>query len=185
MTGADRRARRSKTVFEVFYDKHQDTWRGFAYLHTGDAASAEEITDQVTGRLMQTWDHALAQENVADYAWDLLKRTAEHWLREHETTSKLVETASFERVARALADCREQFEVMEESLGLYSAIAELPERQRDVIVLRYVMGCPDETVAGILGIAEPTVRSNLRFARQSLERTAVKLRLLHTTETEG
>jgi RNA polymerase sigma-70 factor (ECF subfamily) len=185
VTSGDRRERRAKTVFEVFYERHQNTWRGFAYLHTGDPGSAEEIADRVTGRLMQTWDYALAQENVDGYAWDLLKSTVAHWLREHQAASKLVETASFDRVARALAYAREQFEVMEESLGLYSAIAALPERQCDVIVLRYVMGYPDARVAELLGIAEPSVRSNIRFARQSLESTARRLRLLHTTETEG
>lgn len=176
----------AKTIFEVFYERYQGAWRHYAYLYTGDAHTAEEIVDRFTGRLMQNWERALEQESVARYAWDLYKDVVEHWLAERGDEPRLVQTAAFARVARtAMEYCRGQFEVMEESLGLYSAIARLPERQRDVIILRHVMGYPDSRVADILGITEASVRSHLRHARRSLEPVAAQHRLLHATENEG
>jgi RNA polymerase sigma-70 factor (ECF subfamily) len=181
-----RPVRRAKTIFEVFYERYQGAWRHYAYLHTGDPRVAEEIVDRFTGRLMQNWERALEQESVARYAWELFKTVIAHWLEEQGDEPRLVQTAAFSRVARTAMDyCRGQFEVMEESLGLYSAIAALPERQRDVIILRHVMGYPDGKVADILGITEPSVRSHLRHARRSLEPVAAQHRLLHATENEG
>jgi RNA polymerase sigma factor (sigma-70 family) len=177
---------RAKTIFEVFYERYQGAWRHYAYLYTGDPRIAEEIVDRFTGRLMQHWEHALEQESVACYAWELYKTVIAHWLAEHGDGPRLVQTAAFARVARTAMDyCRGQFEVMEESLGLYSAIAALPERQGDVIILRHVMGYPDGKVADILGITEPSVRSHLRHARRSLEPVAAQHRLLHATEDKG
>lgn len=180
------RPRGPKTIFEVFYERYQGAWRHYAYLYTGDRAAAEEIVDCFTGRLMQCWERALEQQSVASYAWALYKTVVERWLAERGDEPRLVQTAAFSRVARlAMEYCRGQFELMEESLGLYSAIAELPERQRDVIILRYMMGYPDAKVADILGITEPSVRSHLRHARRSLEPVAAQHRLLHVTENEG
>jgi RNA polymerase sigma-70 factor (ECF subfamily) len=65
---------------------------------------------------------------------------------------------------------KEQFGVMEESLGLYTAIRGLSERQHDVIILRYVLGYSDQRVAFLLGIDPKTVRSHVRFAKQRLAR---------------
>ena len=63
---------------------------------------------------------------------------------------------------------------MESALGLYTAIAGLPERQYDVIVLHYVLGYPSRRIAHIMGIKADTVRSHRRLARQ---RMAIKLGL--------
>ncbi|WP_435864662.1 sigma factor-like helix-turn-helix DNA-binding protein [Streptomyces phaeochromogenes] len=57
---------------------------------------------------------------------------------------------------------------MESSSGLYEAIAELPNRQFEVIVLRYVLGCPTAKVAWYVGIDERTVGHHLRRAKERL-----------------
>ena len=90
------------------------------------------------------------------------------WLDEHGTGSAFVETAVFDRVTRVLAQSRERFAAMEESLGLYSAISHLPERRYDSIVLCYVLKYPYSRVASLLGVSESTVRSNVRHAKEHL-----------------
>jgi RNA polymerase sigma factor (sigma-70 family) len=172
-------------AFEVFYTLHQATWVRYAHVETGSRQAAEQIADAVTAHLADTWEHVLQQESVERHAWGLLKAAVARWLGEHQAESAFIETAAFDRVARALARAREQFAVMEESLGLYTAIAQLPERQYDVIVLRYVLGYPDSRVAFLLGITEGTVRSHVRFAKRHLEHIAKDLGILHTTETEA
>jgi len=69
---------------------------------------------------------------------------------------------------------RPAFEVMESVMGLYTAIAGLPERQYDVVVLYYVLGYTSPHIAKIMGIKPDTVRSHRRLARQ---RIAIKLGL--------
>ncbi|MFF2026691.1 RNA polymerase sigma factor [Streptomyces sp. NPDC058171] len=78
-----------------------------------------------------------------------------------------METASFERVRAAT---RRQLQVMESALGLYSAIARLPERQMDVILFRFVLGYGMSGTGRIMGISPATVRSHLHAARRQLAR---------------
>ena len=85
--------------------------------------------------------------------------------------AQIVETAAFQRTARAILESvRCKFEVMETSLGLYTAIAELPERQFDAVVLLYVLGYPSSRVADIMGVTKDTVRSHRHLARRRIAR---------------
>jgi DNA-directed RNA polymerase specialized sigma24 family protein len=51
---------------------------------------------------------------------------------------------------------------------LYATVARLPERQYDVMVLRYALGYQDKQVARLLGLRENTVRSLVRLATRHL-----------------
>ena len=51
---------------------------------------------------------------------------------------------------------------------LYASVSQLPERQYDVIVLRYALGYKDKQVARLLGLRENTVRSLVRLATRRL-----------------
>ena len=52
--------------------------------------------------------------------------------------------------------------------ALHAALAELPEDQRAVIVLRGLEGLPFEEVARILGIKKPTAESRMARAKEKL-----------------
>ncbi len=57
---------------------------------------------------------------------------------------------------------------MQSTTGLYEAIAELPNRQFEVIVLRYLLGYPTTRVAWFMGIDERTVGHHLRPVARSV-----------------
>jgi RNA polymerase sigma-70 factor (ECF subfamily) len=60
---------------------------------------------------------------------------------------------------------------MEGSRGLYTAIAELPNRQFDVIVLRFILGYSAARIAWLLGLKnERTVDYHIRRAKERLSR---------------
>lgn len=187
MTGeesAQPRTARDRMTFGAFYQLHQNTWRHYAFLHTADGHEAEKIIDHFTRRLVNCWEQALSRESVERFAWSLFKQELDRWLEQRDTASEFVGFAAFERAARALSwDGR--FEALEESMWLYRGIFDLPERQHEVVVLMYVMHLDEQRVAETLGIAAGSVRSNLRHARNRLEREATARHLLHTTENEG
>ncbi|GHC94027.1 hypothetical protein GCM10010309_78940 [Streptomyces violaceochromogenes] len=55
-------------------------------------------------------------------------------------------------ISQALAAAKDRLEKMQSTTGLYEAIAELPNRQFEVIVLRYLVGYPTSRVAWFIGI---------------------------------
>jgi len=52
--------------------------------------------------------------------------------------------------------------------GLWEAVAELPDKQRDAVVLRFVADLPYKDVASMLGGTEAAARQNVREALKNL-----------------
>lgn len=153
--------------FTTFVERHQVVWLKFAHLNVGSNAAAEQIVDEVTAQLAENWASALAQDSVERYALNLVKTEIVRWHEGHGKPGDFVANASF---LRAIRDGQGDFALLEESLGLYSAIAQLPERQYTVIVLRFVLGYSDRDVALLLDISVTTVRTHVHHARRRLAR---------------
>lgn len=153
--------------FRVFIENHQVSWIKFVHLSTGSNAAAEEVVDEVTAQLAENWSHALAQESVERYALDLVKTAMERWRARREEPDAFVANAAF---LRALRGGQQRFALLEESIGLFSAMSELPERQFMAVALRYVLGYTDRRVALLLGVNVGTVRSHIHQARKKLAR---------------
>lgn len=159
-------------ALEAFHDLYVKAYLNYAYLMIGDREAALAIVRRCFSHLALNWNQALQSDGGTQaYAWALLKSRVDSHLRMVGRPTQLVETAAFQRTARAvLESVRSQFEVMETSLGLYTAIAELPERQFDAVVLLYVLGYPSDRVADIMGITRDTVRSHRHLARRRIAR---------------
>ncbi|MFE4367543.1 RNA polymerase sigma factor [Streptomyces sp. NPDC056835] len=157
-------------TFDAFDARHHTLWLRYAHTQVGSRAAAETVVDATCARLLEHWPHVLTQESVARYAWALLKEEVAWWLDDHDRESALVDTAAFHAAVRKLLnhEQRDQFDLLQREIGLYRAIARLPERQYDVVVLRHVLQVPDEEVAEYMGIEVATVRSHVRHARRRL-----------------
>ncbi|GAA2433665.1 sigma-70 family RNA polymerase sigma factor [Streptomyces macrosporus] len=180
--------RRMALTFDAFHEYHHRLWLRYARTQVGGRAAAEAVVEAACHRLLRDWSHVLEQESVAAYAWAVLKEHIRDWLTEHDREPALTETAAFDAActARLLPELRDEYgaygdhgghgpheeydeyAALERGIGLYSAIAELPERQHDVIVLRYVLGCTDEQVAEYLGCGRAALRSHVRHAKRKL-----------------
>ncbi|MDQ3620515.1 MAG: sigma-70 family RNA polymerase sigma factor [Actinomycetota bacterium] len=53
-------------------------------------------------------------------------------------------------------------------LDVLAALRSLPERQRQAVVLHYLVDCPVATVADLMGLSEGTVKAHLHKARATL-----------------
>ncbi|WP_254407440.1 RNA polymerase sigma factor [Streptomyces sp. GMY02] len=174
--------RRLELTFDAFDSHHHTLWLRYAHSQVGSRAAAEEVVDAACARLLEHWQHVLSQASVSRYAWAVLKEEVAWWLDDHGARPALVGTAAFQAAVRKLFlnETLDQFAVLQGEMGLYGAISRLPERQYDVIVLRYVLQIPDEEVAEYMGIEVATVRSHIRHARRRL----AKILDLRETETE-
>jgi len=156
--------------FERFYQEYQGVWRAYAYAQTGSLDVADQIVDDVTAQLVDLWACASGPDDVERYAWALLKTTIVRWLNDRQARSAFVETLVFDRTALAMDYVRERFNLIEESLSLYTAVSRLPEREYDVIVLRYVLGYSTVQAAAVLGIDARSVNRYIRSAKRYLAR---------------
>ncbi|MEU8551650.1 RNA polymerase sigma factor [Streptomyces roseoverticillatus] len=154
--------------FVAFFSLHHRPYLRYAHLQLDSEPDAEWVVEEVFCQLALAWGEVRRQPNPAAYALAALKEKITKLLAARRRgATALVETAAFAAVREA---SRARMEVLESRLGLYAAITRLPDRQFDVVVLRYVLGYPVHRVAGIMGISPATVRSHVRGARRRLAR---------------
>ncbi|GAA2229163.1 MULTISPECIES: sigma-70 family RNA polymerase sigma factor [Kitasatospora] len=168
------RPSRPRLTFEAFCETHERAWTGFARARLRDGADAARAVATMKDHLWSHWDLALRQAVPACYAWMLIKEhvadaLADAVLKEARLPPEST-VPDWARVVRHFADqARISLESLEEREDLYEAIRRLPERQHDVVVLRYLLGLQDARIADYLGITEANVRST---ASQAVKRLA-------------
>ncbi|MFF8971757.1 RNA polymerase sigma factor [Streptomyces sp. NPDC014995] len=152
--------------FSAFHQMHRPRYVREAQRCLGSRADAEEAVDEAFVQLAEDWPQILRTENPAAYAWRVMKNRVIDHARARGRRATLMDTAVFETVT--LQGAEDAFEVIEQNLRLFHAISALPERQRDVIRLRYCEGYSTADVAFHLGITEAGVRSTERYAKRRL-----------------
>jgi RNA polymerase sigma factor (sigma-70 family) len=123
-----------------------------AYRLTGLRADAEDIAQETSARAYLRWTRispyadAWAARSAANLALDTLRRRA----RSRPATSTGSSTGDPDRV------------------DLVRALRQLPRRQRDVIVLRYIADLPEQAVADRLGCSLGAVKQHAHRALAAL-----------------
>ncbi|MFJ1932742.1 RNA polymerase sigma factor [Kitasatospora sp. NPDC088160] len=153
---------RDRLAFAAFREVHFRAHYSFVYARFGDRRRALRIAEETFSQLAANWRFVLRQEIPAAYAWSI---TREAIRRE------------FGYVQRRAGAAREVFEsaraglaLMDDATGLFEAILELPERQYEVVVLRYILELDLYEVAAYLGVSETNARGLARRATDRLSR---------------
>ena len=145
-------------VFEHWYRAELPRVRQALTLATGDAALAEEATAEAFARALVHWPRLRTTASPAGWVYTTaLNQVRRSWRRallEHRHTRRhrdepvpppeLPETA------------------------LWQAVAQLPERARTAIALRYIADLTETEVAAAMNVSRGTVATTLSRARTTL-----------------
>lgn len=120
-----------------------------AWLLTGNAHQAEELVQEAFTRTFMSWRKA--RKDPMSYARKMLtsRKTALKRTQIREPVVPQVPDEHIESSESAIAD-RDR---------LTKALATLTERQRNIVVLRHLMGLSEQQVADDLGVSVGTVKS--------------------------
>ncbi|MFK4184365.1 sigma-70 family RNA polymerase sigma factor [Streptomyces sparsogenes] len=177
-------------AYWAFHDLYYDPYFEYTHVHLGTEKAAEELVDGIFVFIGLHWQHITAQENVGAYAWALLKERVAFELLLQGRNPAATEPLAFECAIRAATgpildafrdQFRKEFTLSEQELAfseqisdlddtmrLFAAMARLPERQFDVMVLHYALDFSTKTTALVMGVCEATVRSTRRTAKRRL-----------------
>ncbi len=166
---AERAARRDVEAFARLYDEHLDTVYRYVLYKVGDAALAEELTEDVWAKAWEGIER-FQWRNLPFQHWLLrIARNAvvDHWRSRRRTTTSidgLVDVSSDE----APPDERVAHDV--EMQILQQALMRLPDDQRDVLILRFIEGYSHAEVAAVLDKSVVAVRQIQVRALRALQK---------------
>ena len=153
-------------ALRYLYLRFADNVYGYARSMVRDQHEAEDVTQQVFTRLMSSIER-YEQRSVPFSSWLL----------------RITHNMSIDHIRRRRAvPCEDTFAVDEGhdkhgadlSLVIRDALAELPEDQREVVVLRHVAGWSPGEIAEHLGKSEDSVHGLHHRGRRQLKRELVE-----------
>jgi RNA polymerase sigma-70 factor (sigma-E family) len=150
----------------VIYRQHHAELVRLALLLVGDRASAEDVVQDVFTRLC-TRSRVLAQDSALSYVRTAVVNGCRSLLRRRVIARRVAIT----RTApwRDTQESAEHTAILAEDRRLVlAALASLPERRREVLVLRFYLGLPVAEVAALLGISQGSVKSATARGLKSL-----------------
>jgi RNA polymerase sigma-70 factor (sigma-E family) len=147
-------------VFEEFVAGRGQALQRFGYALTGDWALAEDLVQTALAKAYPRWSRVLRDDPEA-YVRKIMVNTWSSWWqrrwRGELPALQLPEVAG-----------PDSFAAIDSRQALRAALAQLPPRQRAVVVLRYHQDLSEAQVAEVLGISVGTVKSQAAKALASL-----------------
>jgi RNA polymerase sigma-70 factor (sigma-E family) len=137
--------------FEEFAAGTLPAFLRFGYVLTGSPEEAEDLVQEALAKSLRRWRRVSADDPVA-YVRKVMVNT--HLTRWRRWGARVQVGGVPELVADDAGLTRSQ-----EWDTLRRALAQLPTRQRTVLVLRYLEDLPDVAIAALLGCQPATVRS--------------------------
>ena len=138
--------------FRAFFDAEFRSLRRIGYLLTSDWTEAEDLAQEAMVRVYRAWPRIREREHPAVYARAVLVNRHRSLLRRAKVEAK-------HAIARR-PDTPAVVEGMgEDQIVVWDALATLPRREREALVLRYYEDLPQAEIAKVLGIPVGTVKS--------------------------
>ncbi len=148
-------------AFEEYVQARWTSLVRYGYVLTGNSHDAADLAQEALARLGSAWPRVVRRDSPDAYVRTTMARLhVSRWRRLRR--ERLVP----EVPDRAAGD--PALDRVDAAAELWTLLAELPRRQRAVLVLRYYEHCTESEIAALLGISRGTVRSQAFRALEKL-----------------
>jgi len=144
---------RDRAAFAEFAAARSGALHRAAYLMVGDVGLAQDLVQEALTKTYVAWPRLRDPANAEAYTRKAITTTAITWFRRKSWYGERPADALPERSGAGHADA------VAVRTTLMGALAQLPPRQRAVVVLRYYEDLTEAQTAAVLGCAVGTVKS--------------------------
>jgi RNA polymerase sigma-70 factor (ECF subfamily) len=142
--------------FDAWYEREHGRMIATLLLSTGSLELAVEGVDEACSRALERWPRVGVMDSPTGWVYRVAMNHASRLARRQKTEARL-----FRRMVP-------QPDLPAPAGEIWELVASLPQRQRQVVMLRYVAELLEGEIAATLGISRGTVSSTLHDARQHL-----------------
>ncbi len=159
------------------YIRYKDNVYGYVLSFVRDQHEAEDVTQQVFLKLMSVI-HKYQPREVPFTSW--LLRVARNAALDHLRQRRMVPCAEVFEDSREVDDSGR-----DRRWGIEQALEALPDEQRNVVVLRHLVGLSPGEIADRMGRSEASIHGLHHRARKALRRELIEVSCAPTTRGAG
>jgi RNA polymerase sigma factor (sigma-70 family) len=141
---------------------------GALSLNCGNREDAQELAQETLSRVLEHWDRLREHDDPEAWAFRTAFNLANSWWRRRVVARRVEEL-----LRRRRGDESVPVDATDDEIDLRRAVATLPRRQREAVVLRYFVDCSVSETAARMGCAEGTVKALTHQAIDTLRQTAL------------
>jgi RNA polymerase sigma-70 factor, ECF subfamily len=159
--------------FDVLVERHRNDLIGYLYRMVYDHAAAEDLAQEAFLRAYRSRGSYVPTAKFTTWLYSIATRLALNWLRDNRRfLYEPIDQADPDQRPRQIADPRPlaDAQAIRSALlqALRSAVAQLPDRQRAVVIMHRYHDMTHEEIATALRCSPQSVRSMLHRARAAL-----------------
>lgn len=157
----------SKEAFKQLYDQWYLPIRNFIYFKTGDVDLTDDLLQDVFVKLWET-RHKIRRETVKSYLYTIANHLTINQLKKQQTQFRFI--ARQDHQAQNNESPEFAMETKELDAALQKALAQLPEKNRVVLLMHKMEGHSYKEIAERLGISQKAVEKRMHKAREQLKK---------------
>lgn len=166
--------RGDRDAFATLIERHYGTMYRIAWRWCGDASEAEDIAQDVSIKLARAIGGWRGEGGFSTWLYRIVLNAVRDRQRTKAAEKRRVEAFAMQ----ALVEAQGAPETDDPAQRLWAAVATLPDRQRDAVLLVHGEGLSHGEAAGVMGVSEGTVSFHIHEAKK-------KLRAMMQTPGEG
>jgi RNA polymerase sigma-70 factor (family 1) len=158
--------------FRSIFDQYYESIRSFAYYKTGDVDLADDIVQEV---FLKLWTNRKGVKN--DTVKSLLYTIASNTIKNHFKHQKVVYNFQKQEQSSETSDAADsELRQAELNQKLQSALAEIPEKAREVFLMNRIEGLTYADIAERLGLSVKAIEKRMSEAL-SILRTRISYKI--------
>jgi RNA polymerase sigma-70 factor (sigma-E family) len=156
-------------ITALFRDHHGELVR-LALLMVADVPTAEDVVQDVYASLHARGSKLAECEALLPYVRAAVLNGCRSVLRRRGIARRAGALHQVQQRDETRASAESEVILSEDRRAVLAALARLPRRRREVLVLRYYLGLSEAEIAAVLGISPGTVKSTAARALAALAR---------------
>lgn len=158
------------TAFEAIVKKYQSKVLGTAYLVTKSATTAEEIAQDTFYKVYTSINKLKSPEAFEYWLYNIAVNLSRNAIRRKRLLTVPLKKEYKEHISSDYNTPEKELVKNETAEDIKKAIADLNERLRLPVILKYYTGLTDQQIANTIRCPVGTVKSRLHAARSQLGR---------------
>ncbi|MCK9342554.1 MAG: RNA polymerase sigma-70 factor [Massilibacteroides sp.] len=164
-------AKGDQRAFADFYDLYYKQIFRVSYYYMKNATACEEVVNDVFFALWKSRTKLVEIENLRTYIYVSTRNTCLKALRIEDKNPLLFDELPIQLDFEESEETEGAIHFKEMNHMLQQAVAQLPERCREIFILTRLEGMKTKEVAKILSISESTIRGQIKLAVKKVSET--------------